>query len=89
MSGFKMTTGSKAQVFHGTAKHTSGNLEKKDLMKNKHGRIVSKRKHTLGKTKGLKALKKAGWFTRKGEFGAFQRKTVKKGTRKRKTGKRR
>ena len=43
-------------------------FREKDLMKNKHGRIVSKKKHNLGKTKGLKALKKAGWFTRKGEF---------------------
>ena len=85
MSGNIPTIGSKAQVFHGNAKRTSGNLEKKNLMKNKHGRIVSKKKHNLGKTKGLKALKKAGWFTRKGEFGAFQ----KKGTRKRRTARRR
>ena len=85
MSGKIPAVGSKAQVYHGNAKHTSGNLEKKDLMKNKHGRIVSKKKHNLGKTKGLKALKKAGWFTRKGEFGAFQ----KKGTRKRRTARRR
>ena len=47
MSGKIPAVGSKAQVFHGNAKHTSGNLEKKDLMKNKHGRIVSKKKAQL------------------------------------------
>lgn len=40
--------GSKAQVFHGTAMHTSGGLHKDDLMKNKGGRIVSKKKHAQG-----------------------------------------
>ena len=29
------TTGSKAQVWHGTAKHTSGGLTRKDLMRHK------------------------------------------------------
>ena len=56
--------GSKAQVWHETAKKTSGGLIKKDLMKNKHGRIVSKKKYFLGK-KSLKYLKKMGydlWF---------------------------
>lgn len=45
--------GSKAQVWHGTALHTSGNLYKKDLMEY-NGRIVSRRKHELG----MKAFKK-------------------------------
>ena len=45
----EQTFGSKAQVWHGTAKKTTGSLTKSDLMKNKHGRIVSKRKHTMGK----------------------------------------
>ena len=34
--------GSRAEVFHGNAEHTTGGLEKKDLMK-KDGRIVSKK----------------------------------------------
>lgn len=42
------TTGSKAQVFHGTAMKTVGGLRKADLMKNKNGRIVSIKKHQLG-----------------------------------------
>jgi len=37
------TVGSRAEVWHGTAHHTSGGLKKKDLMK-RHGRIVSKAK---------------------------------------------
>lgn len=41
--------GSKASVWHGNAEHTSGGLRKEDLMKNKRGRIVSKKKNALGK----------------------------------------
>lgn len=37
------TVGSRAQVYHGTAHHTSGGLTKGDLKKNKHGEIVSKK----------------------------------------------
>lgn len=44
----KPAVGSHAQVWHGTAKHTSGGLTKADLMKNKYGRIVSVKKHKLG-----------------------------------------
>jgi hypothetical protein len=33
--------GTRAEVFHGTAEHTAGGLKKKDLKKNKFGRIVS------------------------------------------------
>jgi len=40
--------GSRAEVFHGNAKRTSGRLVKDDLMKNKAGRIVSKQKHAAG-----------------------------------------
>ena len=36
------TTGTRAQVFHGTALKTSGGLHKSDLMQNKSGRIVSR-----------------------------------------------
>lgn len=42
------TIGSKAEVWHDNALHTSGGLTKDDLMKNKRGRIVSKKKHELG-----------------------------------------
>ena len=38
-----MTTGSKAQVFHGSADKTAGGLEKKHLKQTSDGRIVSKK----------------------------------------------
>jgi hypothetical protein len=52
--------GSRAEVFHGTADHTRSGLDKSDLMKNKHGRIVSKAKNKLGKeNEWAKAIKHA------------------------------
>jgi hypothetical protein len=64
--------GSKAEVYHGTAKHTSGGLKKKDLMKTKKGRIVSRKKHAAG-TKALKRLLKAGYKAKKGTFKLFRK----------------
>jgi len=64
--------GTKAMVFHGSANHTSGGLTRKDLMKTKKGRIVSRRKHALGK-KALKNLVKAGYKAKKGTFKLFKR----------------
>ena len=69
---FEITTGSKAQVWHGTAKKTSGGLTKKALMKNKHGAIVSRRKHALGK-KSIKHLQKLGYKAKKGQFTLFRK----------------
>ena len=65
------TTGSKAEVFHGTAKHTSGGLTKKDLMKHK-GRIVSRKKHAAGK-KAIQRLFKLGYKPTKGTFKAMRK----------------
>jgi hypothetical protein len=76
MSGTKMTVGSRAQVWHGTAKHTSGGLTKAQLMMNKSGRIVSRKKHASAKRDNR--LVKAGYKTKKGHFGF-----VKVGSRKR------
>jgi hypothetical protein len=70
--GAMMTTGSAAQVFHGTAKHTSGGLTKKDLMKTKAGRIVSKKKHAAGK-KAIQRLRKLGYVAKKGTFKLFRK----------------
>ena len=50
---FNKTFGSRAEVFHGTAMKTSGGLRKKDLLKNKHGEIVSKKKHMTAKKKNV------------------------------------
>ena len=46
---FQKRVGSRAQVAHGTAKQTSGGLQPKDLLRNKRGEIVSKKKHVEGK----------------------------------------
>jgi len=70
---FEQTVGSRAQVWHGTAKKTSGGLHKSSLMKNKHGRIVSRKMHTRAKKENR--LKKAGYFTKKGHFGAVHKGT--------------
>ena len=59
--------GSRAQVWHQTAFKTSGGLERNELMQNKNGRIVSKKKHTTAKKE--KRLVKAGYGTKKGKFG--------------------
>jgi len=44
-------------------------------MKNKHGRIVSAKKHITAKKE--KRLQKHGYFTKKGKFGAIKCKKVK------------
>tara|TARA_A100001015_G_scaffold258170_1_gene301264 strand:- start:2094 stop:2294 length:201 start_codon:yes stop_codon:yes gene_type:complete len=52
------TVGSRAQVMHGTAMKTSGGLTKKNLRKNKHGRIVSvKASKSAKKNKNLGSFK--------------------------------
>jgi hypothetical protein len=61
------TFGSRAEVFHGNAKKTTGGLTKKDLIKNKHGEIVSRKKHLTAKRE--KRLEKHGYFAKKGKFG--------------------
>jgi hypothetical protein len=74
--------GSRASVYHGTAFKTSGGLQKKDLMMNKNGRIVSLKKHKTAKNE--KRLEKAGYFTKKGTFGYVKKdgKTKKRKARK-------
>lgn len=67
-----MAIGSRAQVMHGTAHHTSGGLTKGQLKYNKWGKIVSLKKSQ--KAKKEKRLEKAGYKTRKGKFGAIKKK---------------
>ena len=74
---FDLTVGSKAQVFHGKAKHTSGGLTRKDLMKTKSGRIVSRKKHAAGK-KAIHRLFKLGYKPKKGTFRLMGRSTARK-----------
>ena len=72
-AGGKMpAVGSKAQVYHGKAKHTSGGLTRKHLMKTKKGRIVSRKKHAAGK-RALARLRKAGYKAKKGTFKLFRK----------------
>ncbi len=64
--------GTKAQVFHGTALKTAGGLTRKELMKTKSGRIVSKKKHAAG-LKALKRLRALGFTAKKGRFSLFSK----------------
>ena len=75
---FDVLIGTRAQVWHGTAYKTTGGLCKTDLMQNKAGRIVSKAKHMSAKKD--KRLVKAGFLTKKGQFGFIKNgKSMKKG----------
>ena len=67
--------GSRAQVWHKNAYKTSGDLTRNDLLMNKLGRIVSKKKHHTAKKE--KRLEKAGYKTKKGKFGSFKVKAKK------------
>ena len=74
------TVGSKAEVYHETALHTSGYLYKKDLMKHK-GRIISRKKHAAGK-KAIKHLFAKGYKPKKGTFKLFHKGDAKKSEKK-------
>lgn len=84
---FEMAVGSRAQVFHGTAKHTAGGLTKKDLKQNKNGEIVSVKKSLQAKKD--KRLEKAGYKPKKGTFTLFRKHNATRGNRKLRTQKRR
>jgi hypothetical protein len=62
-------TGSRAEVFHGNARHTSGGLTRNDLKMNKRGEIVSIKASNRAKKENR--LEKAGYKTKKGEFKLF------------------
>lgn len=74
---FEQLIGSRAQVMHKTAYKTVGNLTKKHLVKNKRGRIVSRRAQK--KAKKANRLVKAGYKTVKGKFGVFSKKNKRGG----------
>jgi hypothetical protein len=71
--GGMMRVGSKAQVYHGTAHHTKGGLTRKDLLRNKRGKIVSRKQAAAGK-KAFSRLRKLGFAPKKGHFKLFTRK---------------
>ncbi len=76
---YKMLIGSRQQVWHGTAYKTAGELTRPELIMNKWGRIVSKKKHSTAKRE--KRLQKYGFFAKKGKFG-YVKKTVRLHSRK-------
>jgi hypothetical protein len=71
---FKKTIGSKAEVWHQVCEKTVGGLKKKDLMKHK-GRIISRKKHLLGK-KAIKHLFALGYKPKKGTFKLMRKSMV-------------
>lgn len=66
---YKQLFGSRAQVMHGTAYKTTGLLTRAALLKNKHGRFVSKAKHTLNLNPKKNNLLLNGYNAKKGQFG--------------------
>jgi len=70
---YEQLCGSRAQVWHGTAYKTDGTpgLKKHDILMNKWGRIVSKKKHNTAKKE--KRLEKHGFFAKKGKFGVVKK----------------
>lgn len=77
---FERLVGSRAQVWHETAYKTSGGLTRFDLVMNKHGRVVSVKKHNTAKRE--KRLVKHGYTAKKGKFGAVKIGSMAKKTRK-------
>ena len=72
-------TGSRAEVFHEKALKTSGGLHKTDLIKNKHGYIVSKRKVNLSRRLKTNPLMAQGYLAKKNskKFGPLKNKPKK------------
>lgn len=83
---YDMLVGSRAQVAHGTAYKTTGGLTSKNIKQNKHGRYVSVA--LSARAKRDNRLVKAGYKTKKGQFGAVKD-GKKVGTRKARKGKKR
>lgn len=73
---FKELFGSREQVMNGTAYKTSGGLKKNQLLMNKGGRIVSRKKYDAI-SEGGSNLEKYGYFAKKGKFGYVKRKPKK------------
>ena len=83
---YSLLVGSRAQVWHGTAFKTSGGLEKKDLLMNKNGRVVSLSKHKHEKK--VDRLGELGIKAVKGKFGPTKKAMSKGSKKKRRTRKR-
>jgi hypothetical protein len=77
---YPILIGSRAQVEHGNAFKTPGGLKKGDLLMNKNGHIVSRKKHFTAKKE--KRLEKAGYKTKKGVFNLSKKHSRKHKSRK-------
>ena len=79
---YTVTEGSRAEVFHGTAKHTPGGLVKGDLIQEKYGSIKSKAAVAAAKKRmkeeGAKAMVKVFKPAKKGDFKLVPKKGTKK-----------
>jgi hypothetical protein len=79
---YTVTEGSRAEVFHGTAKHTPGGLVKGDLIQDKYGSIKSKAAVAAAKKRmkeeGAKAMVKVFKPAKKGDFKLVPKKGTKK-----------
>ena len=73
---YPVLKGSRRLVWNKTAFKTMGGLTRTKLMMNKHGRIVSRKKHFTEKKN--KRLEKAGFKPKKGTFKAFKKSDAKK-----------
>ena len=70
--------GTRAEVMNGTARMTQGRLTKEDFTYNEEGRIVSKKKSKLMKTKANPLRKKGLLQNKKGVFGPRTKKRSRK-----------
>ena len=79
---YTVSEGSRAEVFHGTAKHTAGGLTKSDLVQDKYGNIKSKAAVAAAKKRmkeeGAKAMVKVFKPAKKGDFKLAPKKGTKK-----------
>lgn len=66
---YKTDEGSRLDVWNGKKIRTPGGLRKEDLMKNKWGKIVSKKKSVKMSDKKSNVLFQQGWNAKKGTFG--------------------
>jgi hypothetical protein len=66
---FNKVIGARREVWSSHAFKTSGGLKKSDLLQNKYGRIISRKKHNFEKK--FDRLRKHGWTACKGHFGGI------------------
>jgi hypothetical protein len=76
-----LSIGSRAKVWRRTADITTGGLTRDNLLQNKHGRIVSRKKHETAKKE--MRLVKHGYGAKKGKFGTVKLSSHKGRTKKR------